>query len=55
MADVMHKAWTGFIRDQDPGWGAFDTEQCLTMRFDDESGAVPDPDAEERLAWEGLR
>jgi len=55
VADVMHKAWTGFIRDQDPGWGAFDTEQRLTMRFDDESGAVPDPDAEERLAWEGLR
>jgi para-nitrobenzyl esterase len=55
VADVMHKAWTRFIRDQDPGWGAFDTEQRLTMRFDDESGVVADPDAEERLAWDGLR
>lgn len=55
VADVMHKAWTGFIRDQDPGWDAFDIEQRLTMRFDEESGVVADPDAQERLAWEGLR
>ncbi len=55
VADVMHRAWTGFIRDQDPGWGAFDADQRLTMRFDDESGVIADPDAEERRAWDGLR
>lgn len=55
VADAMHAAWTGFIRDQDPGWGAFDTEQRLTMCFDDESAVVADPDTEERMAWDGLR
>jgi para-nitrobenzyl esterase len=55
VADVMHKSWTGFIRDQDPGWGAYDTDQRLTMRFNKESGVEADPEAEERLAWEGLR
>ncbi len=55
VADVMHKAWIGFIRDQDPGWGAYDADQRLTMRFDEESGVEADPDADERLAWTGLR
>ena len=40
---------------RDPERNAFDTEQRLTMRFDDESGVVADPDAEERRAWDGLR
>jgi len=55
VADAMHRAWTRFIRDQDPGWGAYELEQRLTMRFDDESTVVADPDAEERQAWDGIR
>jgi para-nitrobenzyl esterase len=55
VADAMHRAWTGFIRDQDPGWGAYDTDERLTMCFDDESRVVADPDGEERRAWDGLR
>ena len=55
VADVMHRAWTGFIRDQDPGWGVYTTDERTTMRFDDESESVIDPDAEERAAWEGIR
>lgn len=55
VADVMHKAWTKFVRDLDPGWGAYSTDERLTMRFDDESEIEADPDSEERLAWEGLR
>ena len=55
VADVMHRAWTGFIRDQDPGWGAYDMDERLTMRFDDESTVEADPDPEERRAWDGIR
>lgn len=55
VADVMHRAWTGFIRDQDPGWGAYALDERLTMRFDEESTVVADPDAEERSAWDGIR
>jgi para-nitrobenzyl esterase len=55
VADAMHRAWTGFIRDQDPGWGAYVLDERLTMRFDEESGVVADPDPEERLVWEGIR
>ncbi len=55
VADVMHRAWTNFVRDLDPGWGAYRTEDRLTMCFDDESGIESDPDSLERQAWEGLR
>jgi para-nitrobenzyl esterase len=55
VADVMHKAWTRFIRDEDPGWGAYRLDERITMSFDDESESVIDPDGEERAAWEGIR
>lgn len=55
VADVMHRAWTNFIRDLDPGWGIYSLDERATMRFDDESETVLDPDGEERAAWEGLR
>jgi para-nitrobenzyl esterase len=55
VADVMHKSWTRFIRDLDPGWGAYSLDERATMRFDDESESVSDPDGEERAAWEGVR
>jgi para-nitrobenzyl esterase len=55
VADAMHKAWVTFIRDQDPGWAPYDLEERITMRFDDETGTVNDPDGAERAAWEGVR
>jgi para-nitrobenzyl esterase len=55
VADAMHAAWTRFVRDLDPGWGAYTTDERVTMRFDDESGPVLDPDGEERAAWTGIR
>jgi len=55
VADVMHKAWTGFIRDLDPGWGLYRPEERATMRFDDVSEIVLDPNGEERTAWQGVR
>lgn len=55
VADVMHAAWTAFIRDGEPGWDVYTPESRLTMRFDDSSGVVEDPDSTSRQAWEGLR
>ncbi len=55
VAQTMHKAWTAFVRDGHPGWSAYDTDDRLTMCFDDTSELVADPDGEERQAWEGLR
>ncbi|MYD96641.1 MAG: carboxylesterase/lipase family protein [Gammaproteobacteria bacterium] len=55
VADDMHRAWTRFIRDGDPGFAPYTAERRKTMVFDDTSGVVEDPDGEERAAWEGLR
>ncbi len=55
IADLMHRSWTSFITDLDPGWGAYDLKERATMCFDDESTTVMDPDAAERRAWEGIR
>ena len=55
MEDVMHGAWTRFIADGDPGWQRYDLEQRTTMVFDSESGAVDNPAAAEREAWDGIR
>ena len=55
VADVMHRAWTDFVRNQNPGWVAYDLAQRPTMRFANESGLVDDPDGEERRAWDGVR
>ncbi|MCB1683194.1 MAG: carboxylesterase/lipase family protein [Pseudomonadales bacterium] len=54
VADAMHRAWTGFIRDLDPGWARYDTTNRITMCFDDTSTPIADPDGEERQAWEGI-
>ena len=55
VADAVHGAWTRFIRDGDPGFPPYSTVRRETMVFDDTSGVVQDPDAEERAAWNGLR
>ncbi|MCP4749514.1 MAG: carboxylesterase/lipase family protein [Proteobacteria bacterium] len=55
VADTMHRAWTAFIRDGDPGWETYAPESRATMCFDDVSTLVRDPDSKSRLAWEGLR
>jgi len=55
VADVMHKAWTRFIRDQDPGWGAYSLDERATMQFNEESESIIDPAGDERRAWEGIR
>jgi para-nitrobenzyl esterase len=55
VADVMHRCWTNFITDLDPGWGNYSLDERRTMLFDDESESFQDPDAAERQAWDGIR
>jgi len=55
VAQAMHRAWTAFVREQHPGWSRYDLDDRLTMRFDDTSALVADPDGDERRAWAGLR
>jgi para-nitrobenzyl esterase len=55
IADEMHRAWVAFARTGDPGWDRYDAGRRTVMRFDTASGAVDDPDGEERRLWEGIR
>ncbi len=55
VADVMHGAWTAFVRTLDPGWAPYDLTTRTTMLFNDESAPVADPSAAERQAWTGIR
>jgi len=55
LADTMHAAWISFIREGDPGWTAYNTQSRSTMRFDEQSALLEDPEGGERRAWQGLR
>jgi para-nitrobenzyl esterase len=55
LALAMHEAWVRFVRDLDPGWAPYESTRRATMRYADVCELVLDPDADERLAWEGLR
>ncbi len=55
VAETMHQAWIGFIRNGDPGWAEYDTDTRTNMRFDETSELVNDPDEGKRQAWEGIR
>jgi len=55
VADVMHDAWTRFIRDGDPGWQPYELSTRSNMKFDDHSEVVSDPDTLIRPAWDGIR
>ena len=48
----MRRAWTSFAGHGDPGWGAYDTDQRLTQRFDTESTVTAYPEEASRLIWE---
>jgi carboxylesterase type B len=51
LADAMHAAWVGFIRDGDPGFPAYDLDRRTTMVFDETSKAVDDALSFERACW----
>ena len=55
VADEVHRTWTRFIRDGDPGFPAYSLPRRETMVFDDASAVVADPESEERSVWDGLR
>ena len=55
LAQTMHQAWIRFIRDLDPGWSPYESGQRATMKFDEVSELMLDPDGAERETWEGLR
>lgn len=55
VAETMHQAWIGFIRNGDPGWAEYNTESRINMRFDETSELVHDPDDGIRQAWAGIR
>ena len=55
VADAVHGAWTRFVQAGDPGFPHYSLGNRETMVFDEASGVVADPDAEEREAWEGRR
>ncbi|MGH9195459.1 MAG: carboxylesterase family protein, partial [Acidimicrobiia bacterium] len=48
LADEVHRAWVGFIKDGDPGWPKYETDKRPTKVFDVESRVDEDP-------WEDLR
>ncbi|MCC6340430.1 MAG: carboxylesterase/lipase family protein [Acidimicrobiia bacterium] len=51
IADTMHRAWTSFAHDGDPGWPSYDLDARPTMRFDAQSELVHDPMGDERALW----
>ncbi len=65
LADRMHAAWIGFIREGDPNaapegaaapeWPGFDPEHRALMEFGDEIGVREDPQAASRALWDDLR
>jgi para-nitrobenzyl esterase len=55
VADTMHNAWTGFIREGDPGWQNYELKDRATMCFDNDSTVEMDPGQFRREAWEGIR
>ena len=61
LSDRVSEAWLAFARGGDPNhpnlptWPKYDMDRRSTMLFDSKCQVADDPDAEERLAWEGLR
>ena len=55
VADAVHRTWTRFIREGDPGFPAYSPARRETMVFDDASTVVADPQSRERTAWDGRR
>lgn len=52
---LMRGAWTGFARDGDPGWPAYDAVSRLTQVFDVPSAVVEYPEETSRRIWAGHR
>jgi para-nitrobenzyl esterase len=44
-----------FVGSGDPGWPAYDLGTRPVQAFGQLSGVVPDPRAEQRAVWDGVR
>jgi len=55
LADDVHRAWLGFVRDGDGGWDAYDLDARSTMVFDAPSHVERDWHRSARTAFEGVR
>jgi para-nitrobenzyl esterase len=55
LADDVHRAWVGFVRDGDPGWPAYELDHRSTMVFDVPSHLEVDWHHAARTAFEGVR
>ncbi len=51
LADDVHRAVLGLVRDTDPGWPRYETAERTAMVFDEPSKVVDDPWAFERRIW----
>jgi para-nitrobenzyl esterase len=57
VADAMHAAWLGFVRNGSPGhgglpeWPRYDTDRRPTMRFDTTLEVLDDPNGADRNLW----
>ena len=51
LADAMHGAWAAFAKTGDPGWPTYDLATRRTMRFDEKSRLVDDPEKAVRPLW----
>jgi len=54
VADQTHRAWVDFITRGDPGWAAYDTTRRTTGLLSDTITPTDDPDADERVLWDGV-
>ncbi|MFG2825553.1 carboxylesterase/lipase family protein [Kitasatospora sp. NPDC048365] len=55
LADTLHRAWTAFATDGDPGWPAYEPGTRATMCFGERSAVEHDPRPELRELWDGVR
>ena len=51
LADAVHHAWIGFVRDGDPGWDRYEPGRRTTMVFGDGTSPEDDPLGAERGLW----
>ncbi len=55
LAEEMHSSWVAFIKNLDPGWDIYSTDDRVVRIFGGDSRIEVDPGRETREIWDGLR
>ena len=55
VADTAHRLWTDFIAKGEPGWDSYEPRARAVALISETVHVARDPDADERLVWEGRR